>query len=118
MSQPDLRSELRELGLVAAGAIPGALLRWQLEGAASAWIGGLKGLIVSVGQDCGEAVKRLLLLLGTGFLGSFSTFSTFMAELHTVLRQRHWREALLLGGGSILGGLLAIKTGLLLGGRP
>jgi CrcB protein len=118
--------------LVALGAVPGAWLRFRLVNHLEAMVprkhwGTLGvnliacfalGLIVSVGQDCGEAVKRLLLLLGTGFLGSFSTFSTFMAELHTVLRQRHWREALLLGGGSILGGLLAIKTGLLLGGRP
>ena len=28
---PHLRRELRDLTLVAGGAIPGALLRWQLE---------------------------------------------------------------------------------------
>jgi fluoride exporter len=118
--------------LVALGAVAGAWLRFRLVNHLEPMMprkhwGTLGvnliacfalGLIVSVGQDCGDAVKRLLLLLGTGFLGSFSTFSTFMAELHSVLRARHWREALLLGGGSILGGLLAIKTGLLLGGRP
>ena len=75
------------------------------------------GLLVGLAGDCGGGVRRLLLLLGTGFLGSFSTFSTFIAELHTVLLKRHWREALLLGWGSLLGGGLAIKAGLLLGAR-
>jgi len=117
--------------LVAIGAVPGAWLRFRLVNHLEPMLPrkhwgtfGVNliaclalGLIVSLGQECGEAVKRLLLLLGTGFLGSFSTFSTFMAELHTVLRERHWSEALLLVGGSVLGGLLAIKTGLLLGSR-
>jgi len=116
---------------VALGAVPGAWLRFRLVNHFEPMVPrkhwgtfGVNliaclalGLIVSLGQECGEAVKRLLLLLGTGFLGSFSTFSTFIVELHTVLRQRHWREGLLLVTGSVLGGLLAIKTGMLLGAR-
>jgi hypothetical protein len=33
-----------------------------------------------------------------------------------VLQQRHWREALLLAGGSLLGGVLAVRLGLVIGG--
>lgn len=115
--------------LVALGAVPGAWLRYRMVNhlkpmlprkhwgtfAVNVIACFTLGLIVSVGEDCGTAVKRLLLLLSTGFLGSFSTFSMFMAELHTVLKQHNWREALLLVGGSVLGGLLAVKSGMQLG---
>jgi CrcB protein len=70
---------------------------------------------VSLEARCGAAASRTLLLLSTGFLGSFSTFSTWMAELLMTLRQRHVGEALLLCGGSLLGGLLAVGAGLALG---
>jgi CrcB protein len=43
MKGPTLAMELGELGLVAAGAIPGALLRWQLETVGHHWVGGLRG---------------------------------------------------------------------------
>jgi CrcB protein len=51
-------------------------------------------------------------------LGSFSTFSTFMAELFVVLRECRWSEAVLLGGGSVLGGLIAMAMGLAMGAQP
>jgi len=73
------------------------------------------GLLVSLEARCGAAASRTLLLLSTGFLGSFSTFSTWMAELLMTLRQRQGLEALLLCGGSLLGGLLAVGAGLALG---
>lgn len=116
---------------MALGAVPGAWLRFRLVNHLEPMVPrkhwgtfGVNviacfalGLIVGLGEQCGESLRRLLLLLGTGFLGSFSTFSTFVAELQTTLQARHWREALLLVGGSVLGGLAAIKAGLLLGGR-
>lgn len=117
--------------LVAVGAVPGAWLRFRLVNHLEPMVPrkhwgtfGVNliaclalGLIVGLGDDCGSSVRRLLLLLGTGFLGSLSTFSTFVAELHAVLIERRWREAALLLGGSVLGGLAAIKAGLLLGAR-
>ena len=42
-----LHGDLRDLGLVAAGAIPGALLRWRLEGIGTAGVGGLRGLVAA-----------------------------------------------------------------------
>jgi len=116
--------------LVALGAVPGAWLRFRLinhwepmvprKHWATFGVNGIAclalGLIVGLEDSCGETSRRLLLLVGTGFLGSLSTFSTFVAELSVVLHQRHWREAALLSGGSVGAGLLAIKAGLLLGG--
>lgn len=115
--------------LVALGAVPGAWLRFRLVNHLEPMVPrkhwgtfGVNviaclalGLVVGLEQSCGESARRLLLLLGTGFLGSFSTFSTFIVELYSVLQRRHWREALLLSGGSVAGGLLAIRLGMLLG---
>ncbi len=116
--------------LVALGAVPGAWLRYRVVDHFEPMLPrkhwgtfGVNviacfalGLLVGLEESCGEAAKRVLLILGTGFLGSFSTFSTFIAELHAVLRQRLWREALVLVLGSVAGGLLAMKAGLTLGG--
>jgi CrcB protein len=118
--------------MVALGAVPGAWLRfrvvdhlapvlprrhWGTFGVNVIACFAL-GLIVGLEDSCGAAARRTLLLLGTGFLGSFSTFSTFSAELRAELVQRHWREAGLLVVGSVAGGLLAMVTGLSLGARP
>jgi len=113
--------------LVAIGAVPGAWLRFRMINHLEPLLpkrhwGTFSvnviacfslGLIVGVEQGCGAAVARLPLLLVTGFLGSFSTFSTFIGELWTALAQRQLGEALLLGVGSILGGLLALRLGLM-----
>ena len=114
---------------VAIGAVPGAWLRFRIVNhfepmlprkhwgtfgvnlIACFAIGLLEGLQAS----CGLAAVRTLLLLGTGFLGSFSTFSTWIAELHDTLQRQQRREAVLLCGGSVLGGLLAVGAGLALG---
>ena len=115
--------------LVAVGAVPGAWLRFRLVNHVEPMLPrrhwgtfGVNvvaclamGLIVGLEQGCADASRRLLLLLGTGFLGSLSTFSTFMAELQQELGQRHWREASLLLSGSVLGGLVSIKAGMALG---
>jgi CrcB protein len=116
--------------LVALGAVPGAWLRYRVVDHFEPMLPrkhwgtfGVNviacfalGLLVGLEESCGEAAKRVLLILGTGFLGSFSTYSTFIAELHAVLRQRLWVEALVLVLGSVGGGLLAMKAGLALGG--
>ena len=114
--------------LVAIGAMPGAWLRFRLINhlepllprrhwgtfGVNAIACFSLGLIVGVQQGCGPGAGRLQLLLVTGFLGSFSTFSTFIGELWNALAQRQLGEAVALGLGSILGGLLALRLGLLL----
>jgi CrcB protein len=114
--------------LVALGAVPGAWLRFKMVNHLEPLLprrhwGTFSvnviacfalGLVVGLEQSCGEAARRLLLLLATGFLGSFSTFSTFVGELNAELTARRWDQAALLLAGSLLGGLLALRTGLLL----
>ena len=62
-----------------------------------------------------KGVSALTLLVAVGFFGSLSTFSTFAIELFNTLKQRNWRESLLLGVGSIVGGLVAAGLGYGLG---
>ncbi len=118
--------------MVAIGAVPGAWLRFRVVDHLEPVLPGKHwgtfgvnviacfalGLIVGLEESCGEAAQRVLLLLGTGFLGSFSTFSTFSAELRAELVARHWRSAAVLVSGSVAGGLLAMLAGLSLGARP
>jgi CrcB protein len=57
-----------------------------------------------------------MLLLATGFLGSLSTFSTFVVELLVLLHKQASAEALLLALASVVSGLLALELGLAIGG--
>ena len=80
--QMPLRTELQEVLLVSLGAVPGALLRWQValhladrnvlvNVVGAALLGLLAGL---------PAAPRRQLLVGIGFCGSFTTFSGWMLE--------------------------------------
>jgi len=118
--------------LIAIGAVPAAWLRFRVVDHLQPMLPrkhwgtfGVNviacfalGLIVALEQSCGEAARRMLLLLGTGFLGSFSTLSSFIGEWRAVLLERSWWQAALLVGGSVLFGLLAMASGLWLGTAP
>jgi CrcB protein len=80
--QLSLRTELQELLLVSLGAVPGALLRWQVAHhlddrsvvvnvVGAALLGLLAGL---------PAAPRRQLLVGIGFCGSLTTFSSWMLD--------------------------------------
>ena len=103
-----LRFELQELLLVALGAAPGALLRWQLglyladqnvvaNSLGAALLGFSAGL---------PAAPRRQLLLGIGFCGSLTTFSGWMLA---VVRQ------LAIGDVKSAAGLIGLTLGLGLG---
>ncbi len=51
------------------------------------------------------------LFVCVGFLGSLSTFSTFIFEFMDVLRKRHWLQGLYFGLASLIGGFLAAASG-------
>ena len=92
-----LRFELRELLLVALGAIPGALLRWQSAVQLGPWLGGSAGadLLVNVvgafvlGFLAGPFPRRtgLVLLVGIGFCGSLTTFSSWILDVVKLLEK-------------------------------
>jgi CrcB protein len=111
--------------LVALGAVPGAWLRFVLVnrlepvlphrhwGTLVVNLAACFGLgLLTALRAHGQASAAFILLLGTGFLGSLSTFSTLAAELDLCLQNGHQRQAFLLITGSLLGGLLALAGGL------
>ena len=55
------------------------------------------------------------LALGVGFLGAFTTFSTFELETHLLLDGGSWLLAATYIAGSVFVGLIAIRAGIFLG---
>jgi len=113
--------------LVALGAVPGALLRYGLmttgalrlprrfgaAAAANLLACLLLGLVLAALEGVkGSGQGRLLLLLVTGFLGSLSTFSTWMLELVQTLEEGQRRRALATLAGPLLLGLGALQLGM------
>ena len=114
-----LRSELTELLLVAAGAVPGAVLRWQV-----ALHVGDQNLLVNVlgaallGLLAGlPAARRRQLLVGIGFCGSLTTFSSWTLAAMKQLSAGDWAAALGLIGLTLGLGLGAAALGFSLGRR-
>ncbi|MDR3156778.1 MAG: CrcB family protein [Lactobacillales bacterium] len=64
-----------------------------------------------------KAPERLLLGIGTGFIGSFTTFSSCMVELSNLFLKGHIFIATLYIFLSIVGGLFLIFWGMKLGQR-
>ena len=117
--QRSLTAELQELFLVALGAVPGALLRWQV-----ALYGSDRHLLVNVlgaallGLLAGlPAAPRRQLLIGIGFCGSLTTFSSWMLEAMQLISAGKIVEALGLIGLTLGLGLGAAALGFWLGQR-
>ena len=112
--QRSLSAELKELVLVALGAVPGALLRWQ---AALHWVD--RHLLVNVagaallGYLAGlPATPRRQLLMGIGFCGLLTSFSSWMLEAMQLISAGKIFEALGLIGFTLGLGVGAAALGL------
>ncbi len=114
-----------ELLFVGAGGLLGSLARYQLgkvvtERAKTAFPIGtfvinitgaiLLGLVSSL--DIG---KNMYLLLGDGFLGAYTTFSTFMYEGFTLFRENEKLNAFTYILGSLFLGIIGYIVGFELG---
>ena len=112
-----LRIELQELALVGLGAVPGALLRWQVSLHLQD-----QHIVVNV---FGAAVLGFLaglpwqpkrqLLIGIGFCGSLTTFSSWMLTASQAFSEGRWGDALGLIGLTLGFGVGATGLGLLCG---
>jgi len=117
-----------EAVLVGLGAIPGAWLRLKVVNHFQPMVPKKHwgtfivnvvacfalGLVLALNETC-SASKGIALLVGVGFFGSLSTFSTFAVELLNELRAGQALTALVLALASIGAGLLACSVGYGLG---
>lgn len=103
---------LASLAWVALGAIPGALLRWWLANTLVANTVGC--FVIGAAGLLGTTSMRRRLLVGVGFAGSLTTFSSWMLALLDPARHGQWSHLLvqllrdgLLGVGALLLGAAA-----------
>lgn len=111
---------------ICIGACVGALARWRLGlwlntpagvlpwGTLTAnWLGAyLVGLAVVYFQSQTQIDPVWRLAIVTGFLGALTTFSTFSAEVVTMLQQGRWLLATGTAGLHLLGSLLLTGLGI------
>ena len=114
--------------LVGLGAVPGAWLRLKVVNhfepmvpkkhwgtfSVNVVASFALGLISALHEACSTSTD-IPLLVGVGFFGCFSTFSTFAAELLAEFRAGHPVAACGLAAASIIVGLLACAVGFGLG---
>jgi CrcB protein len=113
---------------VGGGAALGAWLRWGLGIAlnplfptlplgtlAANLAGGLMmGLAMELVTRHSMMAPELRLLVTTGFLGGLTTFSTFSAEITTLLLRREWLWTAVGIAAHVVGSLLLTIAGMLL----
>jgi CrcB protein len=113
---------------VGGGAALGAWLRWGLGialnpmfptvplGTLSAnLVGGLlMGFAMELLTRHAVLAPEVRLLVTTGFLGGLTTFSTFSAEVVTLLLRREWLWGSLAIGGHVVGSLALTVIGILM----
>ena len=111
---------------VGVGAAVGAWLRWGLGTAlnplfptlplgtlAANLIGGLLiGFAMELLTRHAVLPPEVRLLVVTGFLGGLTTFSTFSAEVVTLLLRREWLWGSITIGGHVLGSLAMTIAGI------
>jgi CrcB protein len=124
-----LQRDMETFLLISIGAILGANLRYWVGGWAASQFGSsfpygnlvinLSGSLI-LGFFMTLAVDRLLLdprwriLVGIGFLGSYTTFSSYTFESVSLIMDNQWLAGLLnLFGSAFLGGL-AVLLGVIL----
>jgi len=113
---------------VGGGAAIGAWLRWGLGIAlnpvfptlplgtlAANLVGGLMmGLAMELMTRHSMMGPELRLLVTTGFLGGLTTFSTFSAEITTLLLRREWLWGVVGIAAHVVGSLVLTLAGILL----
>ncbi|MBN1311142.1 MAG: fluoride efflux transporter CrcB [Anaerolineae bacterium] len=121
---------MQKLLLIGAAGALGALARYGLAGVVQR-IGGvdfpwgtltvnilgsfLFGVVWSLSEDRLIIGSETRLIVLTGFMGAFTTFSTFMFETGALLREAQWELAALNLAGQNTVGLTCLFLGLIVG---
>lgn len=120
---------LRSLGLVAAGGAAGAAAReglvlaipdagalpWAIIAANLSGAFALGWLYAALARTQAASARRLRLLLGTGFCGGFTTYSTLAVGIVLLAGSSGPGWAAAYGLGTVAAGALATWAGLALG---
>lgn len=115
--------------MVAIGGALGAMARFWVYNALLRWSGGfpwatlavniigslLLGLVFVLIADRVVVAPALRSLMAVGFLGAFTTFSTFSLDALGLIQQGAWGQALGYIAASVLVCLLAAVAGMALG---
>ncbi len=119
---PNIRAPLA----IAFGAIPGALSRYYLTILFAKWLGSdfpygtfainitgslLMGFFVTLSLERFMGATDLRLLIATGFLGSYTTFSTYALDTSVLLRQGSYGYGLFYWAGSAMLGIVGLEIG-------
>lgn len=114
---------------VCLGAIPGALTRYYLTLMFSHWLGAsfpfgtffinisgalLMGFFATLALEHVIVSAELKLLITTGFLGSYTTFSTYALDTFILLRGKDKAKALFYWAGSVVLGGIGLEIGIAL----
>ena len=94
--------------LISMGAIPGALIRWQID---EMFIANLIGCFLLGFINSLDISKRYKLILGVGLCGSITTFSGFSFYSYMLLNQGLYKLFLFNSISIVLIGVFAIYLG-------
>jgi len=75
------------------------------------------GFIMAITIDRFELSETFKLALIVGFLGAFTTFSTYEMEIFSLIRERQFLNAIVYAVASLVVGLVAVAAGFELGRR-
>jgi fluoride exporter len=119
---PNIRAPIA----IAFGAIPGALSRYYLTILFTKWLGSdfpygtfvinitgslIMGFFATLALERFVGATDLRLLIATGFLGSYTTFSTYALDTSILLRQGSYGYGLFYWAGSAMLGVVGLEIG-------
>ena len=116
--------------LIAIGGAAGAVSRYVVDDSLTRWLGGsfpvgtlvvnlsgsfLLGILFALAIERSSLPSDIRAPVMIGFIGAYTTFSTWMLESARLMEDGAWLLAAANLGGSVLLGLIAVFAGLAVG---